>query len=253
MEAKIALERYGHITCDPTWEVKEEGTVYHRLYYVYQGNVFYYANHKNKKYPLKKGHLYLFPIQQSYQIIHDPKDPLKCLWFHLALFPPVFNPMIEILINKKSSLFYLIKLLEKMVLEEKRDKELLINFLEGLITLIAKEEPLNFVNDSRLEKVLNYMHNNYEKKLSNSSLADLVSLNKQYFIRLFKENLNITPQKYLANYRLARASYLLNQGLDIVQVAKRVGYEDSKAFSRAFKRNKGVSPSYHQKNRFTQP
>ena len=56
--------------------------------------------------------------------------------------------------------------------------------------------------------------------------------------------MNEAPGQYLANIRMAVARELLGSGnLPVAEVAARTGYGTQVAFSRAFKRRYGASPS----------
>jgi AraC-like DNA-binding protein len=56
--------------------------------------------------------------------------------------------------------------------------------------------------------------------------------------------------QYLANWRMQlAANYLLSGNDSVAAIAERVGYESEAAFSRAFKKMVGVSPSQWRKQR----
>jgi AraC-like DNA-binding protein len=56
------------------------------------------------------------------------------------------------------------------------------------------------------------------------------------------------PMQYLANWRMQLAAHSLLSGSDsVAAIAERVGYESEAAFSRAFKKMVGVSPSQWRK------
>lgn len=69
----------------------------------------------------------------------------------------------------------------------------------------------------------------------------------RYFIRLFKKYYELTPQAYISLYRVHMASNYLSEGMKVSEVAKKVGFLDSKSFSRFFKNQKGISPSEFKK------
>jgi YesN/AraC family two-component response regulator len=51
------------------------------------------------------------------------------------------------------------------------------------------------------------------------------------------------PIDYLIQYRLTVAYTLLNKGLKVKDVSKKVGYNDEFYFSRLFKKKFGISPN----------
>ena len=61
----------------------------------------------------------------------------------------------------------------------------------------------------------------------------------------FREVLDRSPIRYLTEWRMHLATELLaTTDLAVLAVAHRVGYESEEAFSRAFKRERGLSPSH---------
>ena len=64
----------------------------------------------------------------------------------------------------------------------------------------------------------------------------------------FREVLGVPPIRYLTGWRMHVAQDLLaSTDLGVASIAHRVGYDSEEAFSRAFKRGHGVSPSVWRK------
>ena len=87
---------------------------------------------------------------------------------------------------------------------------------------------------------------NYTSEISINELASLLHLDMNYFIKLFKRNTNITPQKYIKNYKLSKSVALLMDGMKISDVAEIVGYSSIYAYSSAFKKVYNISPKKYQ-------
>jgi AraC-like DNA-binding protein len=70
-----------------------------------------------------------------------------------------------------------------------------------------------------------------------------------YLCRLFRQEMNTTPHKYLANLRLETAADMLRQGAgrSITEIARMCGYSDPLYFSRMFKKRYGISPREYGK------
>jgi AraC-like DNA-binding protein len=61
----------------------------------------------------------------------------------------------------------------------------------------------------------------------------------------FRQVLGRSPIRYLTEWRMHLATELLaTTDLAVATIARRVGYESEEAFSRAFKRARGRSPSH---------
>lgn len=99
-------------------------------------------------------------------------------------------------------------------------------------------------NQQLIKEVEAYIHNNYEKALSLTSLADYAGKKPHQFSYLFHLYTGIRPIDYLIRCRLEHAIDLLNEDIYTVQeVASMVGYSDSLYFSRLFKKHIGQAPS----------
>lgn len=97
---------------------------------------------------------------------------------------------------------------------------------------------------NQLQPVIDYIEKNYQKELTLCELANLIDLSPQYLCRLFKECLNLRPFEYLARKRIQQAKLLLlDDNLNINEIATRVGYNDCSYFCAVFKRHEMLSPA----------
>jgi AraC-like DNA-binding protein len=75
-------------------------------------------------------------------------------------------------------------------------------------------------------------------------LARRVAASRSVLGARFAAALGVPPMRYLTQWRLQVASYLLRStSATLAEIAGRVGYESEAAFSRAFKRELGVPPA----------
>ncbi len=75
-------------------------------------------------------------------------------------------------------------------------------------------------------------------------MAQLAGLSRARFAGRFGKTVGESPMRYLVRWRMNLATRLLREGSQAVgEVAYRLGYESLAAFSRAFKRELGVSPA----------
>lgn len=80
-----------------------------------------------------------------------------------------------------------------------------------------------------------------------AQMAEHAGMSPSTLTRRFREHLRIGPGEFLAQLRLARASQLLTDSpLNVMEIAMECGYESAAAFSRAFHRRMGESPSHFQ-------
>ena len=81
-------------------------------------------------------------------------------------------------------------------------------------------------------------------------LQDLLAMSKTQLHRKMKALTDQPPGEFLRNYRLKRASQLLEQqGGNVTEVAFAVGFGSLSYFTRSFKELYGQSPSDYMKSR----
>ena len=113
---------------------------------------------------------------------------------------------------------------------------------------ICQNATSGFEFGGRLSPSLIYIHQNYDKNISNEQLAALCDLSTTHFRRLFKEQMGISPMHYRENIRLHWAIKMLeSQMFTISEVAGKLGYSDIYHFSKVIKRHTGNPPSYYKK------
>lgn len=91
---------------------------------------------------------------------------------------------------------------------------------------------------------IDYILNHYEG-VSVGGVANYLGIDRSYFSTIFRQSQGISPNEFILRVRMKESSHmLLNQSIEIQDIAHRVGYEDSLTFSKAFRRFFGVSPKY---------
>ncbi len=254
VELKIEPMIYGIYKCPAEWVVNEQGTVFHRVYYSYEGEAHY--TDSSNSFPLEKGHIYLFPVNKPYNITHDADRPFMCLFLHITTHPLILNPVIDIDTMKSPAVFHVVKTLEHIFQHINAYPDidtLLRQLLNCMVSLFDSEVPLCFTDESRLQKVLDHIHSHSSEKLTNGQLANVAGFDRFYFARLFRKSFGVSPQEYIFNHRIIKAESLIRKNTPIKNVAELVGFQDEKAFSRAFKKARGCPPSRYLKSHSLQP
>lgn len=96
--------------------------------------------------------------------------------------------------------------------------------------------------NEKVEKILDYINNNLDKKISLDLLEDIFFLNKYHLCRIFKQSTGFSVIEYTTYKRIMHAKELLASGIQAINVAYSVGYDDYSTFYRAFKKTVGISP-----------
>lgn len=88
-----------------------------------------------------------------------------------------------------------------------------------------------------------YIMTHYEQPITLEALAQLVSISQSSLYRCFRKKYNMSPKRFILEYRIQRACLLLEKKTySIREISNSVGFEDPLYFSRAFKLIKGMSP-----------
>ncbi len=93
----------------------------------------------------------------------------------------------------------------------------------------------------------NYANPNYEL----DALLRSAPYCYDYLCRLFRQELQTTPHKYLLELRMQSAAEALRggSGSSVTEIARQCGYSDPLYFSRMFKRKFGLSPREYAKGK----
>ncbi|MEY9910584.1 AraC-like DNA-binding protein [Catenulispora sp. MAP12-49] len=99
--------------------------------------------------------------------------------------------------------------------------------------------------DPSIGTALDHLHTDPARRWTVADLAATAGLSRAAFAARFTELVGQPPMAYLAGWRMALAADLLREdaGTTVAAAAQAVGYQDAFAFSVAFKRAKGMSPS----------
>ena len=99
-------------------------------------------------------------------------------------------------------------------------------------------------------KVKKYLQHNYMMyDISLDSVSAMLKLNASYFSSLFKRTFGVNFLDYLTQLRMDAARELLRDPLrSTAEVAGMVGYESANYFTRAFKKNVGMTPTDYRRS-----
>ena len=139
------------------------------------------------------------------------------------------------------------------------DDILLLKELYSLLYALIEEFPKPFEYKDKelhtyIQDALNFINSNYMHSITVQEIADHVNLSRSYLYKMFIKNLGISPQRYLINLRMYKATLLLKgTKLPIGEVASSVGYSDSLLFSKTFSKHFSMSPLNYRNNQVNKP
>ena len=99
------------------------------------------------------------------------------------------------------------------------------------------------------EQVCAYIAQNYQDPMMTvSQLSDLFHLSQSYLLRIFKRDLGMGVLEYISQMRIQKAKRLLKETKDTVgAIAEQVGYTNSLALIRAFRKQENLTPTEYRR------
>lgn len=141
-----------------------------------------------------------------------------------------------------------------------RQEELGKQYLK-IQTAISFKQTLELLNDTcrymmkiaghkkmsyEVSRVLKYIEEHYQEKLSLDFLAGYVNFSPSYLTRVFKKETGRTISDYVNEYKINKAAeLLLYQDMLVKEAAIGIGIDDQYYFSKLFKKYKGETPSQY--------
>ncbi|MDP2525068.1 MAG: AraC family transcriptional regulator [Maribacter dokdonensis] len=282
---KISLLHTGYAKLDTAWNFDNVISPFTRLCYVTKGSATLY--HNNRTYTLKEGHMYLIPsyVYNTYKCENYHEQ------FYISFFEEIRPGLsiynlrsfrYEVPLKEGDHLFFerLTQMYPKRKIvnsdpkaySHKPQKLLQFNkdnaqmntqrYLEtqGILTILLsrfiENEPATNANVStgRLNDVLVYIAEHLNQSLEVQDLAKKYHMSTDHFSRLFLQQFNMRPLKYIQTKRIERAQLLLwttNHSLE--EIAHKIGMENFSYFSRTFKKITGTTPGKYRKNQAITP
>jgi len=100
-----------------------------------------------------------------------------------------------------------------------------------------------------VKSIIKYIHTNIKDKISIDLIAKELSYNKEYLIRKFKDEMNITPQQYIISLKTHISSNsLIDSNSNVVDISYEFSFFDQSHYNRAFKNIYGISPKKYKKS-----
>ncbi len=115
---------------------------------------------------------------------------------------------------------------------------------QRLLSNISFQKGNDFHNSDRIEKIYNYVRENFSKKLMLEDAAEMLNMSVVSFSRLIKQRTGKPFIEFVNEIRLGFATRLLIEtGKSISEVCYECGFNNISNFNRTFKKKQGCTPS----------
>lgn len=115
--------------------------------------------------------------------------------------------------------------------------------------LTSEEQATLSSRIGRLNRVINYVDENYNRKLLLQEIADSEQLSLTYLSHFIKEQLGMPFQSYLNHVRLEHAVSLLETtDLSLIDICLESGFSDTRYLNKLFYMRYGCTPKLYRNN-----
>ena len=255
-DAPLILELAGITHPDPTYRISRPASM--RMYvleYVIRGHGEIRCD--DRQYRPEAGDTYFLQPYTAHSYNSLPADPWEKVWFNLK--GPLMDKLCEAY-RLQGVIYY-----RNCPLQEEFFEGLKIvrNWQAGSAERFALQihRIISRLHDWRERnrgqgkspeglRLKEYLDLNWQKQVSTENLANLIRKSPAQMMRIFRNDWNDTPNRYLQKLRSAYSRrYLENTDCPIKELAGMMGFKDEFYFSNWFKERNGISPSRYR-NKF---
>lgn len=186
---------------------------------------------------VKNEHNIFRPVSGEFQTICDFKE----LNDIPTVFPPYHFDELRDLMTKLSECSY-----PNAVDKEKQDQYI----KEFLLLVLYDSAKFNRANNdsytanNHVKKACSFIAKNFRQNISIKDVALSVNLTENHLIKLFKKELNQTPNQYILELRLIHARYqILQSDQSIQEIAYSCGFNTPSYFTKRFLKRFNVLPN----------
>lgn len=256
----LGMYQYGYEQCESGHSFGPVARNHYLFHYIISGTGTLMADNakgETQTYSIKSGQGFLIFPGQITTYFADQNLPWEYVWIEfdglrvkeafdfteLSVNTPVYhahskdlreqlmNEMLYIVHHAEESPFHLIGHLY-----------LFLDYLTQS-SKITKPKQSSKMSDYYIKEAINYIEQNFQNNITVEDIAAVCGINRSYFGKIFRNSIGRSPQEFLMNYRMVKATELLKlTSLSIAEIGSAVGYENQLHFSRAFKTIYGVSP-----------
>lgn len=121
--------------------------------------------------------------------------------------------------------------------------------LKGCIVNLLRFYNENPSTANKINRIIEYIQENYSSELTNEDLAALVDYHPYYLNRIFLKSKGVTLHQYIINYRVTMAEQMLiSTNTSIQDISKKVGFSSLSLFTINFKKKNMLTPSQFRKS-----
>lgn len=256
----LCLYQSGIEQCDPGHAFGPAVRDHYLFHYVLRNRGILYANDKfnhTQKFVIEAGQGFLIFPDQLTTYVANAEEPWEYMWLefdglrvrealaqtNLSTSQPVFSAEAS---DQRAQMVremrYIVDHPTNPILEQIGHLYLFFDcFMRSACSNASARSPR--MSDYYVRAALRFIEKNFARKITIEEIASVCGIDRSYFGKIFRQAIGFSPQAFLLNYRMGKASELLRHtDMSIADIAAAVGYENPLHFSRAFKKSIGSAP-----------
>jgi len=261
--ASLSLHDVAHFTCPPSCVLPIERPDAYAIYLVDEGKGMYTLG--NTEFALKECDIFVMYPNVPVRCVSDKDESLKMFAVsfdgvdsRLLLNAAGFEPKSPVRSLTHSVAMSFSKVFDGIYLWRGQEIFSTVQSTSMLYLLMAAivktatwdqtSMPPGWTGTIHFQKAINFIAENYMKPINVSDIAEHVNLSRSRLYQVFMQQVFISPQQYLTEYRIRESIRLLENRMgSIKEIANTVGFEDPLYFSTLFKQVTGKSPKNYMK------
>ena len=253
----------GDLSCEPGYTVGPHDQEMYEITYVVSGLGTLHIN--EKAYPMRAGDLFLNRIGEQHNIFSSWEAPVRFYYLGFMLDEPQpeekYLKIWHVLEQSSDSVMHKVtniqqpfaNLLGEIYCNDKFSDILVESYVHQIVSLCCRSLvpcPAHSyqVNESKssdeklIYDVVQYLDTHMEDLEDLTELGRIFGYSYTYISTRFTERMEESLKKYYTRKRFEKAQEYLANGESVTKVAEMVGYKSIHAFSRAFRKEVGISP-----------
>lgn len=263
----IQVFQIGDIYCNSDHQIGFHQQRCHEISYIVSGSGIFHLD--GKDYEVKSGDLFLSPYGLVHSITSSHSSPIRFYYLgflfdsthpdykeYESLDQKIQRHPFPVAVDQYTIPPYFIGLFNEIILDCPNQDKMIAHYLSLILFLTER----NFWGRSSLRQkigedsrgksrliydIIHYMESHIFQLHSVQDVSRYVGYSYSYVAQVFSSEMGMSLSGYYQHIRFEKAIELMRANITITQISEMLGFESIHAFSRAFKRMYGTSPSHY--------
>lgn len=262
----VLLYQVGDVCAEAGFQIHQHVQYCHEISYIESGSGQFYVN--GRWFPIEKGDVILTRKGDLHDGVANPADPLRMfylgfdirkdniesqpIWDVVSLFEQRTDMLTH---NHPEVAAFFLGIFQELTSRQNFYERMIESYVIQLLLTISRafygELPINYnplkesdINGHLTHEITTYIDTNFEEIEKLTTLSKELGYSYSHLAHVFKDKMGMSIYEYYDKKRFGRAVELLQYGdISVTKIAERLKYQSLHAFSKAFSKRYGVSPT----------